>query len=225
MGCQSHPMCGKRSVACGPSAIVSASRAVRPGPRGPRLDGAARRRRTLDVRRGRRLRPDGRRPGRFGPGARFAGGEATTSAGQRLGELKTESMITAAQETAPATRAARALRLVRAVGDVAAGRSALHHGVRRRTSRWAHRRWFGVAASVSHARQPGSRDPRQGVAALTEPCGALMIAPALGVSAWAIQVRNTAARATPPGCGPRARHTRCAHRRGSAPGAPAAPRS
>jgi ribonucleoside-diphosphate reductase alpha chain len=32
-------------------------------------------------------------------------------------------------------------------------------------------------------------------------------------------------RATPPGCGPRARHTRCAHRRGSAPGAPAAPRS
>lgn len=39
-------------------------------------------------------------PGAFGAGARFAGGDMTAFAGKRMGELKTELKITAAQESA-----------------------------------------------------------------------------------------------------------------------------
>jgi Spy/CpxP family protein refolding chaperone len=39
-------------------------------------------------------------PGTFGPGARFAGGDMTAFADQRMGELKSELKITAAQEPA-----------------------------------------------------------------------------------------------------------------------------
>lgn len=76
--------------------------------------------------------PMGGGPGAFGPGAHFAGGDMTALADKRLGELKTELKITAAQEptwqafTNKARQQAQAMQASRTKMHEAAGQTPDH---------------------------------------------------------------------------------------------------